>query len=81
MVTPISEEAAREALRRIDSEAGSTRNFVATRRDRGWSFGWSAERGSVPVGSHRWIVADNGRARRLGLRERADDAIAEELAK
>jgi hypothetical protein len=81
MVTPITEEAAREILRTEGSEAANPDYFAATRRTDGWSFGWRPDLGDAPIGSLRWIVADNGRARSLRLRELADDAIANELTK
>ncbi|WP_085369875.1 hypothetical protein [Leifsonia sp. NCR5] len=81
MVTPISEEQARAALRDSGSDAAAGANYAATRRENGWSFAWRRELGEPPVGSPRWIVADNGAVRRLRLRERADDVIAAELEK
>jgi hypothetical protein len=81
MVSPLSEDAARELLRRDESEAANPDYFAGTRRTNGWSFAWRHDLGDAPVGSLRWIVADNGRSRALEPRERADDGIAEELSK
>jgi hypothetical protein len=80
MVNEITEQAAREVLLRLESEASNPAYFEAMRRTGGWSFAWRTDLGRPPLGSHAWIVADNGRARRLGRREYADAAIADELA-
>lgn len=79
--TPISEAEARAALRRELSEASDPERFDASRREHGWVFGWRKDQGEPPVGTGTWIVADNGRVRRLGPRDSWDDAIAQELAK
>lgn len=80
MVTPMTEDAAREVLRRAGAAAADPVRYAATRRQGGWSFAWSRDRGEPPVGSRRWVVADDGQVRVLGLRERADDVIAALLA-
>lgn len=80
MVTPISEEEARAVLRAMQAPGADETTHGATRRTGGWSFAWRRELGNVPVGTPRWIVADNGRARMLRRRELADEAIADELA-
>lgn len=81
MVTPISEEKARAALRLQASEASNAEYFRAERRAHGWVFGWRSDQGIAPIGTRTWIVADNGRVRMLGYRDDWDDAIAQELAK
>jgi hypothetical protein len=81
MVTPISEAEARAALLRAGSEASNPEYFDAERREHGWVFGWREDRGAVPMGTHTWVVADNGRIRMLSYKDLWDDAIAEELAK
>ncbi len=81
MVTPISEPDARAALLREGSEASNPEYFDAERREHGWVFGWRDDRGDVPIGTHTWVVADNGRVRMLGYKDMWDDVIAEELAK
>lgn len=81
MVTPISEEDARTALRRATSEASNPEYFHARRRERGWLFGWRPDRRPVPMGTHSWIVADNGAVRMLGYKDLADEVIAHELAR
>jgi hypothetical protein len=81
MVTPISEIDARDALRKEQSEASNPEYFDAERRQRGWVFGWREDRGEPPMGTHTWIVADNGRVRMLGYTDTWDDAIDAELAR
>ena len=79
MVRPISEESARTALAREASEASNAEFYKAERRQHGWVFGWRPERGTPPMGTRTWIVADNGRVRVLGYKDDWDDAIAQEL--
>lgn len=81
MVKPISEQTARSALSREASEASNKEFFAAERRKNGWVFGWRVDRGAPPMGTHTWIVADNGRVRMLGYKDEWDDAIVQELAK
>lgn len=81
MVTPISESAARAVLLQKKSEASNPEYFKATRCENGWLFRWRSDRGAVPMGTHSWVVADNGNMRMLGYQDSCDDAIAEELAK
>lgn len=76
MVNPMTEEAARAALFAANSDASNPALYAAERRERGWLFGWRLSAGPVPMGTASWIVADDGRVRRLGFRERADDALA-----
>lgn len=79
MVSPISEEAAREALRMAGSPAANPVNYYAERREGGWLFGWRVQRGAPGMGTRAWIVADNEQVRMLGLAERAADGIAAAL--
>ncbi len=79
-VSPISELDARAALFSAGSEASNPEYFDAERRPHGWAFGWREDRGDVPIGTHAWIVADNGRVRMLRHNDSLDDVIAEELA-
>lgn len=81
MVKPISEETARAALSQQASEASNAEQFRAERRDHGWVFGWRTDRGTPPMGTRTWVVADNGRVRMLGYRDEWDEAIAQELEK
>jgi len=81
MVTPMTESNARLALATVQSEASNPKFYAARRREHGWLFVWRIERGTPPVGTRGWVVADSGRARVLQIGERADEVIAEELAK
>ncbi|HWB37773.1 MAG TPA: hypothetical protein VHA75_17295 [Rugosimonospora sp.] len=81
MVTPLSEQDARAALRLAGADASNPALYDAQRRDGGWFFGWRRQNGRPRIGTRSWVVADNGRARPLAFQERADDAIAAELAK
>lgn len=80
MVTPISESAARAVLLQEKSEASNPEYFEATRCNYGWLFGWRLDCGPVPMGTHAWIVADNGNMRMLGYQDLANEVIAEELS-
>ncbi|WP_105034914.1 hypothetical protein [Cryobacterium aureum] len=80
MVTQIDEQEARRELRNLSSEASNPANYAAARRARGWLFGWRTDRGSAPMGTRAWVVADNGRGRMLDLRDRADEVIEALLA-
>ena len=80
MVEPITEHAARAALKSAQSEASNPGFYVARRRKHGWLFVWRIEHGDPPVGTRSWVVADNGRARILRIGERADDVIGAEVA-
>jgi hypothetical protein len=80
-VHPLSESEAREILLQEQSEASNPNYFDAERREHGWVFGWREDRGDIPVGTHTWIVADNGRVKMLGHRERIDTAIEDEIAR
>jgi hypothetical protein len=79
---PISESEAREALLQAHSEASNPNYFDAERREDGWVFGWREDHGDPPVGTHTWIVADNGKVRMLGPRDdigiSIESAIAEQ---
>lgn len=76
---PLTEDEARRVLRLMNVDASNPSLFAAERRERGWCFGWRPENGAPRMGTRSWVVADNGRGRRLGLAELADDAIAAEL--
>lgn len=76
---PISETEARSALLRQKSEASNPEFFDAKRRAHGWVFGWRDDSGSVPMGTHTWIVADNGGVRMLGYTDLWDETIASAL--
>jgi len=65
---PISELEAREAFLQARSEASHLDYFDAERREHGWVFGWREDRGDAPVGTHTWVVADNGRVPYAGRR-------------
>ena len=80
MVSQITEEDARRELSLMNSAAASTDHYRAIRRENGWLFGWRRESGRVPMGARSWVVADNGRARMLDIRDQADDVIAREMA-
>jgi len=79
MFTPLSENEARAILLRDGSEASNPDYFDAERKEHGWVFGWREDLGDVPMGTHAWIVADNGFTKMLGYQELADDAITEQL--
>ena len=76
---PISEHDARNALYAVQSEASNRDYFDAERRKHGWLFTWREDRGEIPVGTHAWIVADNGSVQMLGHKDVCDDIIAEQL--
>lgn len=78
MTIPISELEARSALLREGSEASNPEYFIAERREHGWLFGWREDRREIPIGTHAWVVTDNGKVRMLGYKDQYDDAIAEE---
>jgi len=77
---PISESEARESLLQARSEASNPEYFDAERREHGWVFGWREDCGDAPVGTHTWVVADNGRVKMLNPRENIDTAIAHEMS-
>lgn len=77
MVTPISEDGARAALLAAHSEAYDPTRFTASRRDRGWFFGWKQQAGDPPMGTRSWVVTDAGNVRLLAFRQTADEGIAE----
>jgi hypothetical protein len=80
-VIPISEAEARELLLQAHSEASNPNYFDAERRGRGWVFGWREGSRRAPIGTHTWIVADNGRVKMLSPTDDIDTVIDSEAAK
>lgn len=77
----ISEAEARNALFQAHSEASNPDYFDAERRGCGWVFGWREGSRRVPVGTHTWVVADNGRVKMLSPTDDIDAATDREASK
>ena len=77
--SPISEDAARQALALKGSAAQDPTRYAGHRFDAGWVFSWAAE-GQVPMGTAPWIVTDAGTALRVPIGKDAVDFLNETVA-
>lgn len=75
MVTPISEQEAREVLAAARSAAADSRKYLARRLDGGWLFGWNPDVGRPPMNTRSWVVSDRREARWLKPKEYAEEAL------
>ena len=76
MSDSISESVARDALAKAGSPASDPSRYSAKRHDGGWAFSWSSTE-PVSIGSSPWVVSDSKQVRRVGIGERAVDALAD----